>query len=246
MKKVILSLIMFVCLFSISGCDFETETSDVVSYVGTYEKYSSTMGEMTGGHLINFYNDGTLEIYYGFLAGIGSSNGMMRGSYVLEDSDTSISYTFGDDEYKTKFNIEEDSFRTQIFLGASMPDDGLDASLPGITYYKVETLDFHPMSNVLIASKLVDGKIVAYILEMKSDKTFNLVANFDGNNVIINGVYKSVVNGLDYDDEIEFTYILSNEEVVVSCVYNNTKSFKFNLQHDLNTSNDQTILTNIQ
>lgn len=247
MKKILfLAFTFLACITSLTGCG----SSEVTSYVGTYEKYSATMGVLTGGHLINFHSDGSLEINYAFKAGVGTSMGTMNGTYITDGDTVSITYSENDEadanSYEKDLVIKGDSFRSQIFLGASMPDDGTVDGEPGITYYKVETLEYHQLSNVLIGTKIVDGTTIAYILELKNDLSFNLVAKFNEKNVIIDGTYEKVINSLDADNEIKFTYTVEGNDVVESFTYNDVYCFEFNLQHTSNEKNESVTITRLQ
>ncbi len=244
MKKILLGIVCLFSVLSLTGCG-EKEVN-VNSYVGTYEKNISTMGTIYGGHLINMYEDGTLEIYYGFYGTVGTSNGVMLGEYSTQESKTSISYTLNETLYETSFEISEDSFRAQIFLAQSMPDDSSDSNSPGLTYYEVGYNDFNKMSNVLIGAQSIDNNHVAYFLELKVDDTFVLYSNFNGKFVKIEGSYKKVVKGIDDDNEIEFTYKLDSSEKTSSFIYNNTYAFEFNIENNLNVINTNVMLVRFQ
>lgn len=250
MKKIM--LIMFLCVLGLTGCNKvknEVEDNILMCYSGTYSKYSATMGTMTGGHLLYFYNDNTLDIYAGFNAGIGDKQGVMKGTYSIENNIVEIDYIFINDDneevtFNQTFEIKDDSFRTQIYLFTSQPDDATDQDNKGLTYNKIEVSEINKMSSAYIGVKIVEDKFYVYVLELKQNKTFVLSSNFNTNNVIIEGEYEIVIKGIDDPNEIEFTY-LYNEEVKDSFVYDSV-SFEFNIKHTLNDNNDNVSLIKIQ
>lgn len=225
MKKLLLLAVAVTATTSLTAC---SEDHVNMTFVGTYEMVIPSMGTISGGHLINFNTDGTLDIYAGFYNVHGPSMDHMQGTYTIDGDDVSIEYSFNDTDYDTTFTLTDETFATKIFLGANMPSSD-------VTYYQIDTLSFDTDSKVSIGSRSVDGKPLAYALELKSNNTFNFSGLINTTKVSLKGDYEVISGGLDNDDTIEFTYKTNSTDRNESFTYNNTNCFSFNLIHSSNT-----------
>lgn len=189
----------------------ETALGIESTYIGTYTKAMGAMGSISGGHRIDFYNDGTMKIDSGFFGGMmGGSIEGYEGTYDLEkmkENQLEGSYTHGEETEDLIAAIEDDKFRTQVYLITSMPDDATNPEVSGITYYKSGVMDSEAENaEIYIGTTVNEGKTYVYELAIQEDGTFKAVASVDGKANEIEGKYEIVEAGLEGTDTIEFTY----------------------------------------
>lgn len=240
MKK-ILSIFLFVFLSILTACKNdstnENNTSDTnitMTYVASYSKTAGPMGTIVGGHLIEFYKDNTLTIFAGFSSAVGEAQIAYDGTYTLNNNELVINYKYDDIETTITTTIQNETFRCQIFMIQSMPDDGADENIKGLTYYKVDSKEYHKLSRVYIGTYLDSNGFKAYTLELKSDNTFELISNLNGTALKANGKYEIIIKSIDEVDEIKFIYdvLASNNSILkkdfeVSYEYSTETKFRF-------------------
>ncbi|MFI3251912.1 MAG: hypothetical protein R3Y60_02100 [bacterium] len=237
MKKLLLTIGVVVAATQLTAC---AEDPVKMTFVGTYEINSPYMGIMGGGHLINFNNDGTLDIYAAFYGEVaGASMNHMEGTYTIDGDDVSIEYSFDDTDYETSFTLTDETFATKIYLGASMPSSD-------VTYYQIDTLSFDKDSKVSIGTINNNGKPLAYAVELKTNNTFNFSGLINTTKVTLSGEYSVPVVDVTEDDTITFTYKTNNTEREESFNYNTTEYFSFNLIHSANTFDTNVKLVRFQ
>lgn len=254
MKK-IFSFLLLIAALLLVGCDNSNEnnvndnlnnTTDVdssnilMTYAASYSKTAGPMGVIVGGHLIEFYKDNTLLIHAGFASAVGEAQVEYQGTYTLEDNNLTINYKYDDTEATVSAKIENNMFRCQIFMIQSMPDDGSDDNIKGLTYYKIDSKSYHPMSKIYIGVYKDSNSYNAYSLELKNDNTFELVANINNNFIKATGSYEIIIKSIDEVDEISFTYnILDLNNNVLKENYNSNFEYssetRFRFEYLYNT-----------
>ena len=243
MKKIFSLLLIIIALFLVS-CDknknVDNENSDnsndvnssniLMTYVASYSKTAGPMGVIVGGHLIEFYKDNTLTIFAGFAATVGDAQVEYEGTYILENDILIINYKYNDTEANVETKIENDSFRCQIYMIQSMPDDGTDDTKKGLTYYKIDSKEYHRMSKIYIGTYKDSNGFNAYSLELKNDNTFELLVNLNNKLIKANGTYEVVVKSIEESDEISFKYDIfdANNNVL-------KKDYSFNFEYSSET-----------
>ncbi len=262
MKKYKLFIIIFMFIFLLIGCKNnnsnnekttqENKTNEVkMAYLASYSKLAGPMGVLTGGHYILFYEDGTLEINVGFFAPVGNHMDNYKGTYTLIDNNLHIDYDYiyVNDDSETKkgsvdTKIENDSFRAQIYMCATFPDDGKNPDNVGLTYHKMDYKKFDKKNILYIGSFESDTSFKAYILELKNDNTFIININQDGNYFYSSGSYYIEKKSVDEDDLIFFEYDVYNYDGEIikknsdSFIYTNDLRFSFNYLYNEQSNSD--------
>ena len=223
-----------------------------MAYLASYSKMAGPMGVLTGGHYIVFYEDNTLEINVGFFAPVGNHMDKYSGTYTLDGNKLHIDYDYiyVNDDSETKkgsvdTSIENDTFRAQIYMCATFPDDGKKPNQVGLTYHKMEYKPFSQKNILYIGLYETENNFKAYILELTKDNTFNINLNQDGNYYYGTGSYEIEKMSLDEDDKIHFTYDIydyNNKKIGENhkdtFVYTNDLRFSFNYLYNETSNSD--------
>lgn len=186
-----------------------TETAGLkMSWVGSYYT-SNAMGDVVSGHLLNFYNNGTVKIYYGIKAGVqGHHYGVYDGTY-SEDGTVKYSYrresedTQTEDEFKADFS--GNMFQAKVFCMASYPNSGGG----GIQYVRIDPMEPDLDAEYVYMGSKVDGENTygAFVQLKDGVLTGSAVAN--GANGSFDGTYEIVysdVTDIDTQDQLILSY----------------------------------------
>lgn len=232
MKK-ILSLLLCVTAFSLTGCEDDTNVQDEVvesnvlmTYVGN-ENYSMAMGMVDAGHVLEFYKDGTLKITGTFMnTGMGANLvESMEGSYTNDGDEYTLSYSYAESTYTDTFEIVDGQFTGKIWLFMSYPS-------VDITYYEVNTLDYKASTKILYGTMQNDTNFTAYVVQLYSDNTFVVCINENGVLSQKEGTYEIITYSVsdDKDNEISFTYKVDSTNVNDVFNYSNANAFDYSLR----------------
>lgn len=195
------------------------------TYVGSYTT-SNAMGVILASHIINLFNDGSLQIDLGFFnAMAGNLQESYTGTYTIDGDTLSMDYITGDEEDDARSietTIENGSFASKLWIGVSY-------STEDITYYQVDAISFANADEVYVGSTTdsINGTITASALALyygaegsypEDEGQFILSTCADDLSETITGSYSKEWAGIDSDDMLKFIY--SDCEDLVN--YNNS------------------------
>lgn len=187
MKKSFLLLAGLISLTAFTSCSPSSPTSQNVSstsekseaisyFIGANVKELASMGHSVGGHMIILGENNKLDIHSGMFAAMaGSSAFPFEGTYQLDGEDLTLSYRAPKKD-EVEYTIENtkivnnDMFRAFLRTNGGMPNDETDPSRPGLNYYRLQGYELSKkVDTVYIASKVIDHKVYAYLLEITWD-----------------------------------------------------------------------------
>lgn len=147
------------------------------SWIGSHIT-TNAMGDVVSGHLLNFYDDGTVKIFYGIKAGVqGHHYGAYDGVYT---DDGTVTYTYhreseGDVEGTFQADLSADSFQAKIFCMASFPN----SAGGGLHYVRIDPVELSEDAEYVYGgSKVTDDGTFAALLQLRDGVlTGNVAAN---------------------------------------------------------------------
>ncbi len=193
---------------SASNAVQETGPALESTWVGSYST-SNAMGDVVSGHLINFYDDGTVKIHFGIKAGMqGHHYGVYEGTYA---EDGTVTYTYvkatDDSENEGTFtaDLSADSFRAAVFCMANYPN----SAAGGINYVRIDPVEPDMEAEyTYCGSKVTDDGVYASFIQIK-DGVMNGSAAANGATVTFDGTYVinySAVTDIDTPDMLVLSY----------------------------------------
>lgn len=273
-KRVLVFLALLVLVIgTVTGCNsddksgednindsiyYDDEKRIEMTFVGSNSKPAGAMGTMSGGHLLNFYKNGTVEIFSGFFATVaGSKSEFYYGTYKLDGDKLSVEYKAEDETLSFETTINDDMFRAQIYLIAAFPDDGTNSEVAGYDYYRIDNMTVKQAQSAYLGVYKNENTYRAYCLRLNNDNTFDLSLNENGVIGTTNGQFNIEFKGLEEADQFIAEYKLmsiengeitsdtkSNQYYKEQFDFNNDKLFKFRYIFDKsvsNQSNDENI-----
>ncbi len=222
----------------------ESAKSEIAyTYVGSYETINS-MGVVRAAHIINLFNDGSLEIYMGFFNdGMGGSlQEYYTGTYTLDNQTLKIEYFSAgnkEEDRSMEATVTDGSFAGKIWIGASY-------STYDIVYYSIDIMSVANADEVFVGStsntesetysagamSMYYGAEGSYPEDEGSFIYSVQTESFDGT---ISGTYSKEWAGLDADDMIEFLYSDCTDSVNYSNSYVLATAFTLDNNTNSNT-----------
>ena len=222
---VIIVMILVLCVGILAGCGTPAETVPTtetpqtaetepagptleMSWLGSHHT-TNAMGDVVSGHLLNFYSDGTVRIYYAIKAGMqGHHYGSYEGTW---NADGSVQYSYFREggqqweqgEFQADFTGEQ--FQAKVFCMASFPN----SAEGGIHYVRINP--FEPDMNaeyVYGGSKITDQGAFAALIQLK-DGIITGTAAADSVRGDFTGTYEIVYSGvtdIDTPDQLFLRY----------------------------------------
>lgn len=186
--------------------------SILYTYVGSYVTIN-TMGVVRAAHLINLFDDGTVEIYMGFFNdGMGGSlQEYYIGTYLIEGTTLTIDYlSTGNNEQERQLvaEVTYGQFAGKLWMGASL-------STYDVVYYSVDVTSVANANEIYIGTTADDSSYVANVLAVyhgaegsypEDEGMFALVMATNSFVGSISGDYTKLWAGLDSDDMLELVY----------------------------------------
>lgn len=246
MKK---GLVLFFVVILLAGCtkketqQKETNKADsvIASYVGSFSKQSGAMGVYSGTQLINLYEDGTARIYNGFYGSVaGTKKELYLGTYEKEAYEKcviTITYQAAEEEKRFSANLNDGSFRAQVHLITTMPDDGREEE-KGLTFYPIPPTELPTESAYVYSGSNQNGDCyTASYLELSETSDCILKMNTDGNLTTESGTYEVKAGSLEEEAKL----IITIGETQWEIPYDNTEY----IQTEFSNENNHALRVNL-
>lgn len=214
------------------------------TWVGSFST-SNAMGDVVSGHLINFYDDGSVKIFFGIKAGMqGHHYGVYEGT-CAEDGTVTYTYVRATDDSVNEGTFTADlsanSFQALVFCMANFPN----SSAGGINYVKIDPVEPDLEAEyTYCGSKVNDDGTYAAFIQVK-DGIMNASASANGTSVTFDGTYVinySAVTDIDTPDMLVLSYapLTVGENVITADGSAAESSIEFNdpssISYTLNTT----------